>query len=213
MNDKIYIYPTDTVWGVGGSIYSKVAFDRVMQIKGIISPRPVSILLSSIEQMYDFINRGLSRRDIQFSNEQFLRDFFQLGSSLGVDLALLDISRIPRYIYQDSDFVSFRCLDARNVGKFSWVRRICEEVGAPIVTTSLNRTTDPPIVDYLQARSFQQKYAVDAILVDDHEAANFIPSGKASTIVRLDAVGAVHIIRQGEHLDELKKLFEKYFLL
>ena len=42
----VLIYPTDTVWGIGGCILSKKNYDEINIIKKINTNKPVSILFS-----------------------------------------------------------------------------------------------------------------------------------------------------------------------
>jgi len=47
----IVVYPTDTLYGLGASITSKEAMDRLFRIKGRGKERPVSLMINSIEQL------------------------------------------------------------------------------------------------------------------------------------------------------------------
>ncbi len=47
----IVVYPTDTLYGLGVSVTSKEAMDRLFQIKGREKDRPVSLMINSIEQL------------------------------------------------------------------------------------------------------------------------------------------------------------------
>ncbi|MBF0312236.1 MAG: Sua5/YciO/YrdC/YwlC family protein [Oligoflexia bacterium] len=197
-HNTIYIYPTDTVWGIGGSIYSESAFLQVMQIKKVQFPRPVSVLVSSLETLAQFV----SLDDLPFSTE-VLQKVFASECSLGVPLELLKQS-VPTWIYQGSDSVLFRCL------AYPWILQIVHDLGgAPIVTTSLNLTSDPPISDWEGAERFWQTYAADAKFIHKRECLQalptFSPSGQASTIIFLKKAPAgcsgkqpcLQIVREG----------------
>lgn len=48
--DGIIVYPTETVWGIGGNARSSAASGRVLTAKGIDSPRPFPVLADSVER-------------------------------------------------------------------------------------------------------------------------------------------------------------------
>ena len=54
-NDTVFIYPTDTVWGIGGSIWSQDAYDKVCDIKGTGRGKPLSIIVSDEEMLNEFV--------------------------------------------------------------------------------------------------------------------------------------------------------------
>lgn len=119
------VYPTDTVYGIGGDATSDDVVERVRKMKGISDKRPLSVMVSDLgmvdyycetgvwEDMimsrylpgpYTFILRRDGRRYIAASNSE----------TLGV--------RIP-----DSPFC----------------KALCKAFGKPIITTSANPTGQP----------------------------------------------------------------------
>jgi len=60
---KIVIFPTDTVWGIGVSIESLEAINRLYQIKKRDSSRPTAVLVGLIEQarvLGEISNQGIA---------------------------------------------------------------------------------------------------------------------------------------------------------
>lgn len=45
----VVVYPTETLWGLGGAALDRRVHARVMSAKGILRPRPVPVLAASIE--------------------------------------------------------------------------------------------------------------------------------------------------------------------
>ena len=53
-NDGVIIYPTDTVYGLGCSIFSKKAMTRICQIKNRDPKKPMSFVCSSDSQIQEY---------------------------------------------------------------------------------------------------------------------------------------------------------------
>lgn len=58
-NDGVIIYPTDTVYGLGCSIYSKKAVDRIARIKNMDPKKPMTLICSSESQLQSY-TQGIS---------------------------------------------------------------------------------------------------------------------------------------------------------
>ncbi len=52
-NDGVIIYPTDTVYGLGCSIYSKKAMKRLLQIKKMDPKKPLTFICSNQSQLQE----------------------------------------------------------------------------------------------------------------------------------------------------------------
>ncbi|MEL6823200.1 MAG: L-threonylcarbamoyladenylate synthase, partial [Calditrichota bacterium] len=52
---SVVLYPTDTVYGMGCSIYQKKALERLYRIKGKSPSDPMSLLCDSIQQASGFV--------------------------------------------------------------------------------------------------------------------------------------------------------------
>jgi tRNA threonylcarbamoyl adenosine modification protein (Sua5/YciO/YrdC/YwlC family) len=53
-NDGIIIYPTDTVYGIGCSIYSKIAIEHIYQIKNQNPSKPFSFVCSDLSHISEY---------------------------------------------------------------------------------------------------------------------------------------------------------------
>src|SRR5258708_9021125 len=53
-NGGVIIYPTDTVYGIGCSIYNTEAIERVYQIKGQNREKPFSFICSGLSNISEF---------------------------------------------------------------------------------------------------------------------------------------------------------------
>ena len=91
--NQVLIYPTDTVWGIGGCILSERNYLEVNKIKQTSNKKPVSILFSCIEDVREYFSFPE-----EVSNE-WMESFFRMETTLGLPLAwakrntVMDFSR------------------------------------------------------------------------------------------------------------------------
>ena len=130
-NDGVIVYPTDTIYGIGCSIYSKKGVERIRRLKGREATKVFSILCSDL--------KDLSRYARNVSNPAYklMRRMFP-----GPYTVVLEASReIPRLMHGKRKTVGIRVAD----------NRICQAIvtglGHPIITTSANRSGEDPGVD------------------------------------------------------------------
>jgi L-threonylcarbamoyladenylate synthase len=187
-NESVFIYPTDTVWGIGASIYSEDARNIISNIKGSPENKPLSIMFADLNTLYNSFNLPTEL------NIAWLKDFFKLESTLGIPLTLSKIS-IPAWVTKDSEFVSVRCLENKTI------QQIGEALKTPFFTTSLNLTGEAAITSFEAAKIFQKSHAPHVALFGD-ETHNL--SGQSSTIVFLKGQ-TFKIIRHGQKTEEIKK--------
>lgn len=187
-NESVFIYPTDTVWGIGASIYSQSAQQKIASIKKTADDKPLSIMFTDIKVLYNSFNFP----DVM--SLSWLRNYFKLESTLAIPIKIAKIP-IPSWVTGKSDLVSVRCLEHIEL------KIIGETLKAPFITTSLNLTGEPPITNFQDARQFQLAYAPDAEFFGD---SSHNLSGRSSTIVFF-RVNHFEIIREGSKVEEIKK--------
>lgn len=51
MKNKVIIFPTDTVYGIGASIYDKEGINRIYEIKHRPKAKPLAVLCANILQI------------------------------------------------------------------------------------------------------------------------------------------------------------------
>lgn len=184
---KIFIYPTDTVWGIGSNIYDEDAHHEIARIKKSAEDKPLSIMFTDLTELM----RSFCLPEQM--DEKWLRAFFQMESTLGLPLSSARIL-IPSWVHGGSDMVSIRFLEAADL----------REIRPPFFTTSLNLTGRPPITNYQEASEFRAKYAPQAQLLGS-PAHNL--SGQASTIIFFKD-RTFRFIRHGRMSAELRKHLE-----
>ena len=188
LKNTIYIYPTDTVWGIGCSIFAKESLLEINRIKRIDEKRPFSIL---------------------FNSEEMLKGYFDLPSSI-TSLPLVDIFKeesticFPiKYWKLNSEDLEDVCAGSNYVGvrliNSEEINQIINETRAPITSTSLNLTGNPPIVKYNEALEFTNNHPNTKLV--GKEGADL--SGVASSVVAIDDSGVCKIFREGRKLKSI----------
>lgn len=198
LKDDVFIYPTDTVWGIGSSVYSKMGYDKIAEIKKTSKDKPLSIMFSSVDEILTHFNLP-----VEF-NKLWLSDFFKLETTLGLPLTWCKLS-IPSWATGESSFISLRCLES------AVIKKIDQEIKSPFFSTSLNLTGEPPIVSYSDAVLFQKTHAPEAHFVNSDSEDNL--SGSSSTVVfftkNKDEKLKYEIKREGKRSKEVKEHLAK----
>ncbi len=191
MKNEIVIYPTDTVWGIGASIYSKEAYDRICKVKNTDPTKPVSILFPNMEIFNEYVNL-----ENKYSVEM-LEKVFKLEATIG--LAITSFKKeIPKHIYGESSFICIRVLDCDEINN------VYEYLKAPFITTSLNISGNPPILSEKEAKDFHNIHIQDAEFFTQK---SIKMSGNSSTIINLSGEDIV-IIREGNNVEKIRTVLE-----
>jgi L-threonylcarbamoyladenylate synthase len=117
---KTIIYPTDTVYGIGGDALNQDVVERVRKIKGMEKNKPLSVMMADIGMIEEYCEVGLWEEVIL---KRHLPGPFTF--------VLKKHKEIP---VTNDDTLGVR------VPEFEFCNRLCDEVGRPVITTSANRT-------------------------------------------------------------------------
>ncbi len=154
LKGKIFIYPTDTVYGIGCDATNLASVEKIKEIKNRDRDKPISIIAPSVKWIEEhcIVDSNLGKYlpgpytlILKKKDSNFLRQVAN-GETLGV--------RIPR-----CDFT-----------------KIVQEVGRPFVTTSVNLSGEPFAVRVSEIKEEILKQ-VD-IVIDEGEL-----DGRPSTFV------------------------------
>ncbi|MBT3235339.1 MAG: hypothetical protein HN353_05260 [Bdellovibrionales bacterium] len=193
ITSEIFAYPTDTVWGVGGSIFSCDIISKISTIKGVDRGKPHSILFDSsiaVEQFFSL--------PAQLSSE-LLDRLFCLESTVGIPLEWAR-EIIPYEITAGSSWVAVRALS------IAPVKDVILRANGPVITTSLNRTGEPPISNLDGAKKFIATCQTPITLVDDGQD---YCSGHSSTIILLRREGGHQVVRGGRYAEKIIHFLEE----
>jgi len=141
--DKIFIYPTDTIYGIGCDAENEFLVDKISEIKKR-DIKPFSVIAPSVEWILE--NCETTKEEI----EKFLPGAYTLILKKKDKNFLLKVS--------ENDFLGVRI-------PLHPITEILQKIGKPIVTTSVNFSGEPFITD-LKKIPKEIKKEIDFI-VDD----------------------------------------------
>ena len=146
-NDGVIIYPTDTVYGLGCSIYSKKAMKRLHLIKKMDPKKPLTLICSNQTQIQEYTQ--------------------------GIETPIFKLLRkhLPgpyTFVFRASKIVTKMMLTLRSTVGFRWpdhpiTLAIVEMLGNPILSSSL-RISDDQLYDDPQEIHDHFKKRVDAVV-------------------------------------------------
>lgn len=178
--NKLIIFPTDTVYGIGACLYDKENINKIYEIKGRDFNKQIPVLCSTIEQIETFavVNDNLRK----------LAKAFWPGA-----LTIVLESNNDYYNFSGEKTIAIRIPNHKETLK------LLEKYG-PLKTTSINKSGEPPLNDY---KVIYERYndVVDHIYMNNEEMILV-----ASTIISL--VDEVKLLRTGSisYEDILKSL-------
>ena len=173
----ICILPTDTVYGFSGIVGTKnfqpqnPTDVKIREIKGRSETKPLIQLIAKPEDIKLYTSDSIPQK---------LLDKWPGALTIIVhtkeDAPLSDQAKLPT--------IAFRCPGDQ------WIRQVIQETGAPIYSTSVNRSGQP-VLDEESAIAEEFVKEVD-LIVNDGDKKGALPS----TLVSLQE-GQIKILRQG----------------
>ncbi|WP_341266713.1 L-threonylcarbamoyladenylate synthase [Candidatus Phytoplasma fraxini] len=177
---QIIIFPTDTVYGLGCSIYNYKGLTKIYQIKNRDPNKPISVLFSDLKQIKEI---ALIDNKIQK-----LALFFWPGP-----LTIIVFTHKKYFNLTKEKTIGIR------IPNHPLALEILRNTG-PLKTTSVNKSGEPPLNDYLEIKK-QYQNKVDYIYLNN----NFI-SNVNSTILDT-TLSQWTILREGDiSLSQIKKI-------
>ena len=175
----IVIIPTDTVYGFSGIVDLKAAgwhFEsdaKIRAIKGRAETKPLIQLIAKPEDIRLYTD-----------NEIPAELLAKWPGALTIIVHIKNDSPLADTAIPESRTVAFRCPGDE------WLRKIIAECGAPIFSTSVNRSGQP-VLDTNAAIASEFGSEVD-LIIDDGDKKGALPS----TLVAIEN-GQVKVLRQG----------------
>ncbi len=171
---SIIVYPTDTIWGIGCDATNNKAVRRIYQLKKRIGHKTFIVLLSDKEQISDYVDDVPEIAwDLLDSYEKPLTIIYNNAKNLAKNL-----------ISEDKTI-------AIRITRDEFSKRLIEEFGKPIVSTSANFSGDfNPLTYNMIAKGILE--GVDHVVDLHRKSMNEV---KPSTIIRFHENGEFEIIR------------------
>lgn len=173
-NDGIVVFPTETVYGIGGSALSKIAIDRVYEAKKRPREKAINILVSDKTEIekYAKINSDLERKIIETFMPGPITIILEKQKNFGAGFTL------------DNNTIGVRIPDNKITST------ILKNIKVPLIAPSANISGRPSGVNVADiVEDFRD--SVD-IIIDGGNA----KLGLSSTIVKVEN-NDIQIIREG----------------
>ncbi|MDQ1350261.1 MAG: hypothetical protein QG657_562 [Acidobacteriota bacterium] len=186
-NDGILIYPTDTLYGLGGNFFSLPAMAKIDRIKGR-KDMPYSAAISDIkmlDQLVDTIPTIFNELSEKLLPGKFT---FLFNASKSLDKRLL----------KNNDKIGIR------IPAEPGLLKLLEILNTPLISTSVNRSGEPPMNDPEIIREFFCKITDQdfiPILIDK----GILPPSRGSTILDITAT-PIRCIRRGDDFNRFEEL-------
>jgi L-threonylcarbamoyladenylate synthase len=124
---KIFIYPTDTIYGIGGNPFDENVVRRIADIKGRNEKKQFIWMLSDFENLMNYV---------EVTSEIYL-DFLQKIWPAPVTVILNLNDRTKEITNQDTIAV--------RIPQNDFCLKLLKEISRPLISTSVNRTGENPL--------------------------------------------------------------------
>lgn len=174
--DEVFIFPTDTVMGVGCRMDSEAAIQRLYKLKNRPVDQPTAVLVSHVEMA----RMLMSDTDIEPELQVIMKKYWP--GELTIIVKSSDI--VPSTITGQTDLIGIRITDHRKLQKF------ISDIGIPVVATSANFKggTTPCKFSDIDPNFIS---LVDYFVNEDSY------SDKASTVIKYLGKGKFEYVRKG----------------
>ena len=181
-DDGLIIFPTDTIYGVGGNIRSPKVLDRICRIKGIKKEKAnFSFIFHDLSMLSEF-TRPINNEVYKMMKRNLPGPFtFILNAN----------NNIPRIFQSKKKTVGIRIPDQ------PIITNLVEELGSPIMTTSLVDEEDEYGGYLTDPEEINEKYQDLVDIIIDGGAGEHV----ASTVVDCTE-DEIMIVRQGKGILE-----------
>lgn len=172
--DGVILYPTDTIWGLGASIYSQNATEHIYKIKNRDRQKALLLLVDSIEMLKQYIKEIHPRVETLMTyHKQPLTIIYKANS------------KVPDFLLCGGDTIAIR------VVQDEFCKSLINLLGHPITSTSANiaTTPSPTYFNEIQDSVIEQSDYVVKYRQDDRTRA------KESVIAKFDYNGNLFFIR------------------
>lgn len=174
LKDKIFLYPTDTTFGLGCDATDIALVQRINQLKNRSDAKSFVILVENASRLQQLVDVPDLAWDIMDLSEKPVTLIYENPRNLPKELIAEDNTIAVRLT---QDLLSKKLITSFN---------------APIVSTSANISGDPTPQSFSEISQLI-KNGVDYIFP---ECEDFSPKFLGSSIIRLSADGRVKVIRE-----------------
>lgn len=175
---EIFVYPTDTIYGLGVRADSADALNRLYVLKRRPANMPLSILVPDI---------GSIRRYASFGEkaESIARHFLPGALTMVLPAAA---KYLPEMLYSGKKELGFR------IPAHPFCQSMMQRIDYPIVSSSVNYSGQPALT---AMSDIEQSFASEIRLMIRDNALEKRNHATASTVIRIDKDDKVWLLREG----------------
>ncbi len=183
---QIMAYPTDTLYGLGGRADMETVCRSIDRLKTRPEGQVYSVALSSISMLDKIIH-------CDDPQEKALMKSI-LPGPYTIVVRLKERYRIPVNQYGETLGIRIPLLPL--------IQKLIEEIGTPLITTSVNRSGEPALTD---PDSIAKQFPSIHLLIDAGNRVNQPPS----TLLDISRGQPFSILRRGAGLEQLASIMEQ----
>ena len=182
-SDGLLIYPTDTLYGIGCNFYSLNSQNKIDTLKGR-KDIPYSVAIPGTEYIKDLTSGSMKLFNLFSSSGSFskLTFLFKLNE------------KIDKKFVKNSNLIGIRLIEEGPL------KDLLEIFSSPLITTSVNRTGEPPSDSLESIRDFAEnsEYSDEIIIIESGS----LPKSMGSTIIDVSG-DVIKIIREGDNVSTI----------
>jgi L-threonylcarbamoyladenylate synthase len=185
--DGIIIYPTDTLYGIGGNFFSLPVINRIDCLK------------QRDDMPYSVAAAGFAM--IEKLTEELPPYFYELADKIfpgKVTVLLKAAKSLAKALLKDHAKIGVR------IPAVAPIIELLEFLDIPLISTSVNKSGSPPLRDPEEMR---REFPEVDLLID----AGVLPESQGSTILDLTA-SAVKVVRKGDDFAKIVNYLERLSL-
>ncbi len=170
---EVLIFPTETVYGLGGIYDKEDAFQKMVAIKKRPPNKPFALMCTSVDQALQYC-------DVSNRSKRIMERF------LPGELTVLVHAKknLPQWVTLGTDVIGIRVPDD------DYIRSLFAAVGKPCLVTSANRSGEPT-----------SRFYEDVLPIFDGECAGIVKGNcvslTPSTIINLTNEDSISLVREG----------------
>lgn len=174
LNNKTFLYPTDTTFGLGCDATNVDLIQKIYQIKNRSDAKSFVILVENAARLQELVDVPDLAWDIMDLSEKPVTIIYDRPRNL------------PKELVAEDQTIAIRLTDDL------LCKKIISALNAPIVSTSAN-LSGAPTAEHFEGIPQKIKDEVDFVFP---ECESFTPKFTASSIIKLSADGQVKVIRE-----------------
>ena len=171
LQKKLILYPTDTVWGIGGDATDSKVVQKVYRLKQREDHKALIVLVASKEMLESYVESIPKQADSFLESDRATTVIYPKGVGLARNLMGEDSSigiRIPKHPF---------------------CQELIKQFGKPIISTSANVSGKPTPLSF-ESIDTEILDGVDYIVPLKEKNFN-----QPSRVVKIDSKGEIHILR------------------